>query len=57
MFVVDVNSFGVETLPSVVLFKQFDEGKNILAGNLDDISGFIAKNSVPLIVRVFCPIA
>jgi len=44
--------YGVET-PNVVLFKQFDEGKNILgSSNFNEITVFIKTNSVPLIDEI-----
>jgi len=44
--------FGVEA-PAAILFKQFDEGKNVLAADgFEDFSGFVAKNSVPLIDEI-----
>jgi len=50
----DVNKeFGVEKTPSVVLFKKFDEGKNVLAAaDFATLSEFILKNSVPLIDEI-----
>jgi len=45
--------FGVETPGSIVLFKKFDEGKNILpAAEFSTLDEFIAKNSIPLIDEV-----
>jgi len=49
----DVNKeFGVEDT-SVILFKQFDEGKNILTKDaFSTLATFIATNSVPLIDEI-----
>jgi len=45
--------FEVEATPAVILFKQFDEGKNILpAASFATLEGFIQKYSVPLIDEV-----
>lgn len=45
--------FGVESANSVVLFKKFDEGKNVLpAAEFANLESFINKNSVPLIDEV-----
>jgi protein disulfide-isomerase A1 len=35
-----------------VLFKTFDEGKNVLGANFADLSSFITKHSVPLIDEI-----
>jgi len=44
---------GVEGSSSVILFKQFDEGKNVLpAGEFSNLSEFVTKNSVPLIDEI-----
>jgi len=45
-------AFGAESTPNVVLFKQFDEKKNILGNNFEDLNNFITKNSMPLIDEV-----
>lgn len=40
------------SVPSVVLFKKFDEGKNVLEGSLTKktVEEFVAKNSIPLVI-------
>ena len=44
--------FGV-TAPSVILFKKFDEGKNVLpADQFADLEAFVTKSSVPLIDEI-----
>jgi len=40
-------------VPDVILFKKFDEGKNILgASNFNDLTNFMKKNSLPLIAEI-----
>jgi protein disulfide-isomerase A1 len=50
----DINKeFSVDSTPAVILFKQFDEGKNILAAkDFDNLEHFIKTNSVPLIDEI-----
>jgi protein disulfide-isomerase A1 len=50
----DVNKeFGVESTPAAVLFKSFDERKNILSSDkFSDLEEFITSNSVPLIDEI-----
>jgi protein disulfide-isomerase A1 len=50
----DVNKeFGVESTPAAVLFKAFDERKNILSSDkFSDLEEFITANSVPLIDEI-----
>jgi len=40
------------TIPSVVLFKKFDEGKNVFSGDFAEITSFVRQNSVPLIDEI-----
>jgi protein disulfide-isomerase A1 len=53
------NTFGVTTVgsddvsaPGVVLYKKFDEGKNVFDGNFKEaqLNDFIAKNRIPLVI-------
>eukprot|EP01114_Cavostelium_apophysatum_P013747 TRINITY_DN33_c0_g1_i1.p1 TRINITY_DN33_c0_g1~~TRINITY_DN33_c0_g1_i1.p1 ORF type:complete len:484 (-),score=163.93 TRINITY_DN33_c0_g1_i1:9-1460(-) len=44
-------ALGVEKTPSLILFKQFDEGKHVI-DSFEDISGFLKANSVPLIDEI-----
>jgi len=45
--------FEVESVPSVVLFKSFDEGKNVLpASGFGDLINWIKANSIPLIDEI-----
>jgi len=45
--------FEIEATPAVILFKSFDEGKNILsADSFATLEAFIQKHSVPLIDEV-----
>lgn len=45
--------FEIESLPTVILFKSFDEGKNILSKDqFNELALFIKQNSVPLIVNL-----
>ncbi|GBC08909.1 hypothetical protein RclHR1_08490003 [Rhizophagus clarus] len=41
-------------LPSVVLYKKFDEGKNVFEGNFtkEELISFIKKNSIPLLAEI-----
>jgi len=44
--------YGVES-PNVILFKQFDEGKNVLGSNkFGEIASFVKSNSIPLIDEI-----
>jgi len=43
---------GADSTPNVVLFKKFDEGKNILGSDFSDLASFINKNSMPLIDEI-----
>jgi protein disulfide-isomerase A1 len=44
---------GADAAPAVVLFKKFDEGKNILAaGDLATLESFVGANSMPLIDEI-----
>jgi len=44
--------YGVEA-PNVILFKQFDEGKNVLGSNkFSEIASFVKSNSIPLIDEI-----
>jgi protein disulfide-isomerase A1 len=40
--------------PSIVLYKKFDEGKNVLEGTFtkEELSEFIKKNSLPLLAEI-----
>lgn len=45
--------FGVESTPSAILFKTFDEKKNVLSSDkFADLESFITANSVPLIDEI-----
>jgi len=47
------NEFKVETSPTVILFKKFDEGKNVLqAAEIGELESFITINSVPTIDEI-----
>jgi len=49
----DVNKeFEVSSLPNVVLFKKFDEKKNVLDTTWDALAAFVKKNSVPTIDEI-----
>jgi len=49
----DVNKGFEVTAPAVVLFKKFDEGKNVLdAASFATLNEFIKKNSVPLVDEI-----
>jgi protein disulfide-isomerase A1 len=50
----DVNKeFGVESTPGAVLFKSFDERKNVLSSDkFTDLEEFITANSVPVIDEI-----
>lgn len=44
--------FGV-VAPDVILFKKFDEGKNVLgSANFGDLATFVSKNSMPLVDEI-----
>ncbi|CAI2179072.1 2892_t:CDS:2 [Funneliformis geosporum] len=40
--------------PTIILYKKFDEGKNVLEGTFtkDEITTFIKKNSIPLLAEI-----
>jgi len=42
----------VSVLPSVVIFKKFDEGKNILEADISDLKNFILSKCIPLIDEI-----
>jgi protein disulfide-isomerase A1 len=45
--------FEIEGVPTIILFKQFDEKKNVLpAAEFDTHTDFIKKNSIPLIDEI-----
>jgi len=45
--------FSVEKTPSVILFKKFDEGKNVLTSDkFSELESFVSVNSVPLIDEI-----
>lgn len=45
--------YGLESQPGVVLFKKFDEGKNVLpSSEFDQLESFISVNSVPAIDEI-----
>jgi len=45
--------YGVEKAPTVILFKKFDEGKNVLSSDkFSELESFITANSVPLIDEI-----
>jgi len=50
----DINKeFEVTDVPSVILFKKFDEGKNVLSKDgFNDVQQFLKTNSVPLIDEI-----
>jgi len=48
-----LKKFEVESVPTVVLFKDFDEGKNVLpATEFDQISTWVKTHSVPLVDEI-----
>jgi len=48
-----LKKFEVEGVPTVVLFKDFDEGKNVLpVAEFDQISAWVKKHSVPLVDEI-----
>jgi protein disulfide-isomerase A1 len=49
----DVNKeFEVTSVPNLVLFKKFDEKKNVLDTTWDSLAAFVKKNSVPTIDEI-----
>jgi len=45
-------ALGAEKIPSVVLFKKFDEKRNVLEGSFDTLIDFLKAKSVPIIDEI-----
>jgi len=50
----DLAQFELTSLPAVILFKTFDEGKNVLTGDITtgSLNNFIESNSLPIIAEL-----